>query len=234
MLVQAGTPVQMEPWIHDVQALLYVWYQGQELGDAAASVLMGKFNPSGRLPMTFPRSIQDCPAYSSFPGEKGVSEYSEGIHVGYKWWDLMDIEPLCPLGFGLSYNSFSVSAEALSQTELREGTLIGLPVRVRNTGGLSLAGRETVIAWASLAKPARLIRPIKQICAFAKTKPLLPGEENITTLELDVKSLGVWDNEKGRWVVDAGTTFNILLGTNASNAKPAWVVQIPEEVTWLT
>lgn len=233
VLVQAGTPVQMEPWIHDVQAVLYVWYQGQELGNAAASVLMGKFNPSGRLPMTFPKRIQDCPAYSSFPGEQGVSEYSEGIHVGYRWWDLMDIEPLYPLGFGLSYNSFLISAEAPSRTELREGSPLDLPVRVRKVGGLSLAGRETVMAWASPAEPARLVRPLKQICAFAKTKPLLPGEETVTTLELDVKSLGVWDDERGSWVADAGTTFNILLGTNASNAQPAWVVQVPEEVAWL-
>jgi beta-glucosidase len=87
------------------------------------------------------------------------------------------------------------------------------------------------MAWASPAETGRLVRPIKQIFAFAKAKPLLPGEETIKTLELDIKSLSVWDDERGSWVVDAGRTFNILLGTNASNAQPAWVLQVPGEVT---
>ncbi len=100
VVVQAGTPVQMDPWVDEVQAVLYTWYQGQELGNAAAQVLSGKVNPSGRLPVTFPRHIRDCPAYASFPGEQNETYYSEDLFVGYRWWDLVGTKPQYPIGFG--------------------------------------------------------------------------------------------------------------------------------------
>lgn len=208
--------------------------------------------------MTFPRKISDCPGHSSFPGNDGVSRYLETIHVGYRGFGGID-KPLYPIGFGLSYNTFSISPEApsqtegtyvhdesipppLSQTEVRYAhafTLpLYLPVRVRNTGGLALAGRETLIAWARALGHTGLtvwtapIMPNEWICAFAKTKPLLPGEETITTLTLDPRSLGIWNEEIGSWILHAGL-YEIILRTNASNARHALFVTVPETVTWL-
>ncbi|KAJ4182727.1 hypothetical protein NW755_010224 [Fusarium falciforme] len=233
VVVQAGTPVQMDPWINKVQAVLYTWYQGQELGNAAASVIVGKSNPSGRLPMTFPKRIEDCPAFSSFPGEQGVSEYSEGIFVGYRWWDLTDTQPKFPLGFGLSYNTFEIKPGEISSPVLSRDSVLTLSIHVRNTGGSHLPGRETVIAWGASRAMGRLRRPKKQVCAFGKSPALVPGEQAIVTLQLDAYSLGVYDPKKRTWIIDANTEFDILIGTTALNASPAWVVKVPEEITWV-
>lgn len=178
VLVQAGTPVQLEPWIDDVQAVLYTWYQGQELGNAAAAVVCGKYNPSGRLPVTFPRRIEDCPAFSSFPGENEESYYSEGLYVGYRWWDLLGTKPYFPLGFGLSYNSFEVYPGSISSDLLLEGSTLTLTARVKNTGGSDLPGRQTVIAWFSQRSPTRLKRPVKQMCGFASLPNLCQAKKS--------------------------------------------------------
>lgn len=233
VVIQAGTPVQMDPWINEVSAVLYTWYQGQELGNAAAAVLCGKANPSGRLPITFPRRIEDCPAFSSFPGEQSNVYYSEGLYVGYRWWDLLNIQPQFPIGFGLSYTTFVVStAGPASATTILEGTILSLPVRVRNTGCSNLPGRETVIAWCSQRSPTRLVRPKKQICGFAKSPALSPGEECTVNIQVDTYALGFFDPKSRSWVIDTNTEFDILLGTTALNAAPSWRVIAPEEITW--
>ncbi|KAK1846841.1 glycoside hydrolase family 3 domain protein [Colletotrichum chrysophilum] len=123
VVIQAGTPVKMEPWIHKVDSVLYTWYQGQELGNAAADVICGDSNPSGRLPVTFPRSIEHAPGVAA-PQEPGADTsclYAEGIHAGHRWWDFLGISPLFPLGFGLSYSVFEISEAKLSDQTLKLG-----------------------------------------------------------------------------------------------------------------
>ncbi|GLB05369.1 hypothetical protein AtubIFM57258_000649 [Aspergillus tubingensis] len=234
VVVQAGTPVNMEPWIHDVQAVLYTWYQGQELGNAAAAVICGIVNPSGRLPVTFPRRIEDCPAFSSFPGEANEIEYTEGLFVGYRWWDLLKIEPLFPLGFGLSYNEFVItpgSINTLSLTSLASSLVA--TVHVTNNGGSNVPGRETVIAWFSQCNPTRLKRPRKQICAFAKSRPLLPGQSEEIQLHIDPHAFGMFDPVRHEWVIDAHVELEIMVGTTASNATSVWRVTAANEIVWL-
>ncbi|KAH6989644.1 periplasmic beta-glucosidase precursor [Ilyonectria sp. MPI-CAGE-AT-0026] len=232
VLVQAGTPVQLEPWIDDVQAVLYTWYQGQELGNAAAAVVCGKYNPSGRLPVTFPRRIQDCPAFSSFPGENEESYYSEGLYVGYRWWDLLGTKPYFPLGFGLSYNSFEVYPGSISSDLLLEGSTLTLTARVKNTGGSDLPGRQTVIAWFSQRSPTRLKRPVKQMCGFAKSPESLQGQEVEVQIQVPANAFGMFDPKRKGWIIDAQTDFDILLGTTTANAKAAWSVYVPKDITW--
>lgn len=233
VIVQAGTPVQMDSWISKVQAVLFTWYQGQELGNAAASVIVGKYNPSGRLPITFPKRVEDCPAFSSFPGDQGVSEYSEGVYVGYRWWDLIDTLPMFPLGFGLSYSTFELKAGQISSPILLKNSVLTLSVHVRNTGGSDVAGRETVIAWSSQRAPRRLRRPKKQVCAFGKSPTLASGDQATVNLQLDAYSLGVYDLKKRIRIIDANSEFDILIGTTALNASPAWAVKVPKEITWV-
>ncbi|GME43042.1 Beta-glucosidase [Neofusicoccum parvum] len=233
VVVQAGTPVLMDPWIDNVQAVLYTWYQGQELGNAAADVICGQTNPSGRLPVTFPRKIQDCPAYSSFPGELSESHYSEGLYVGYRWWDLVGTKPHFPIGFGLSYSTFRLKPETISSTTLLQDTVLKLGVQVENTGGSPMPGRETVIIWFSEQSPRRLVRPVKQICGFAKSSPLKPGETELVEVEVEVHALGMFDPKRGNWIIDAGTKLEILVGTNAEDAVAAWQVEVSEEITWI-
>ncbi|KAJ5374231.1 hypothetical protein N7517_006237 [Penicillium concentricum] len=233
VVVQAGTPIRMDSWMDDVQGILYTWYQGQELGNAAAAVLCGRVNPSGRLPVTFPRRLEDCPAFSSFPGEENETYYSEGMFVGYRWWDLLSIEPLFPLGFGLSYNNFEVSPGSISTNSLVEGPPLKLTAHVRNTGGSDIPGRETVIAWFSQCSPRRLTRPKKQICGFAKSGPLSPNEEEEVEIEIDFHAFGMYDTKLGVWVVDAEAEFEILVGTTASNAMPSWQLKATREIKWI-
>ncbi|KAI2979258.1 Fungal specific transcription factor domain family protein [Aspergillus niger] len=235
VLIQAGTPVNMEPWVHEVSAVLYTWYQGQELGNATVDVLFGRVNPSGRLPVTFPLRIEDCPAFSSFPGEENQVQYTEGLFVGYRWWDLLSIKPLFPLGFGLSYNKFTVSPGSISARELinEPSTPLKVTAHVVNTGGSELPGRETVIVWFSPSSPTRLQRPKKQICGFMKSRQLLPGETDEVEIELDFHSFGMFEASRHSWIIDADSEFEILLGTTAANAVPAWKVMVPREITWI-
>ncbi|KGO53540.1 Glycoside hydrolase family 3 [Penicillium expansum] len=231
--VQAGTPVKMDDWMDDVQGVLYTWYQGQELGNAAASVLCGRVNPSGRLPVTFPRRLEDCPAFSSFPGEENETYYSEGLFVGHRWWDLLSIDPLFPLGFGLSYNDFEVAPGSISTNCLVEGPTITLTAHLRNNGGSDIPGRETVIAWFSQCSPRRLTRPKKQICGFAKSRPLLPNQKEEVEIEIDFHAFGMYDTKQGVWVVDAEAEFEVLIGTTALNAVPAWKLKATQEIRWI-
>ncbi|KAH7123493.1 glycoside hydrolase superfamily [Dactylonectria estremocensis] len=234
VVVQAGTPVKLDPWIDSVQGVLYTWYQGQELGNATAEVLVGLFNPCGRLPMTFPRRIEDCPAYASFPGDGVDTYYSEGIFVGYKWWDLVGTAPHFPIGFGLSYNTFSISPVSISSQELKANIPLRMEVLVINISStINLPGRQTVIAWLSQRSPHRIRRPQRQICGFAKSGPVSEGEQHMFKIQTDAYAFGVFDVRSGRWVVDAGTEFDVLIGSSAHDAKVAWQVTVPTEISWI-
>ncbi|KAJ5689680.1 periplasmic beta-glucosidase precursor [Penicillium macrosclerotiorum] len=185
VLVQAGTPVNMEPWMHEVSAILYTWYQGQELGNAAAAVLLGR--------------------------------------------------PLFPLGFGLSYNSFTVSPGSINTHELIKdlSTPLTITAHVTNTGGSKIPGQETVVAWFSQSDSTRLQRPKKQICGFAKSRPLLPSETNDVEIVIDFYAFGMFETKRNIWIIDANAEFEILLGTTAANAVPVWKVRVPREITWI-
>ncbi|CAH0055635.1 unnamed protein product [Clonostachys solani] len=233
VVIQAGTPVEMTKWIDGVQGVLYTWYQGQELGNAAAAILTGSHDVTGRLPVTFPKRLPDCPAYPSFAGEQKTIQYSEGIFVGYRWWDLTGTAPLFPIGYGLSYTKFALTPINISTTTLRRDTQLTLTVRVDNLGGFKGPGRQTVIAWLAPKGTSRLQRPKKQVCAFAKSDSLVYGESAEVRLEIDVYAFGVFDPEKGLWVVDANTQFDILVGTTAVDASPCWAIEAPEEIKWL-
>jgi len=235
VLVQAGTPVQMLPWLDQVDAVLYCWYQGQELGNAAADVLFGDFNPSGRLPITFPRRIEECPAYSNFPGEQGSSYYSEGLHVGYRWWDLLGTQPLLPIGFGLSYSSFEVEGTKLSHGVLpRDGKPLILSATVRNISkNVDLDGRETVIVWFWQTSKSRLTRPRKQICGFVKTPPLGPGEACEVSVNIDEYGLGIWDVERNAWSIDSGSQFEVAISTSRLGLRSTGRFEVEEEVLFV-
>src|SRR5256714_14670568 len=117
------------PWLEQVPAVLECWYGGQEMGSALASVLFGDVNPSGKLPVTFPRSEREMPLSSpeQYPGVNGVAHFSEGLAVGYRGYDQFGLEPLFPFGDGLSYTSFTYS-ELKVGSQTGEGTR-PLPVR---------------------------------------------------------------------------------------------------------
>lgn len=111
------------------------WFGGQEYGNALAALIFGDASPSGKMPSTFPKRLQDTPAYTSYPGENGKVRYGEGLYVGYRWYDARDIEPLVPFGHGLSYCSFDWSdAEAKVVQSGSDDAKVEVTLTITNKG----------------------------------------------------------------------------------------------------
>ena len=135
VVIDAGAPVTM-PWLGQVAAVVDAWYPGQSNGTALASVLFGATDPSGHLPVTFPRSLSQVPASTpaQFPGVGGKVQYSEGIDVGYRWYDAKNLTPLFPFGYGLSYTSFAFSDLRVTRRSWPARARVQVTARVTNTG----------------------------------------------------------------------------------------------------
>lgn len=213
VILNAGAPVSM-PWLEQVAAVVEAYYPGMENGNAVASVLLGKVNPSGKLPVTFPVRIEDSPAYinASYPGCREVN-YGEGIFVGYRYYDKKDVTPLFPFGHGLSYTSFGYSG-LKAPKKVKSGQPLEVSLVVTNTG--KLAGKEVVQLYVSDLKSS-LPRPPKELKGFAKIE-LKPGESGTVTFSLDERSLAFYDPQKKAWVAEAGD-FEVLLGSSSRDIR---------------
>ena len=207
VILNVAGPVEMREWIDDVDAVLCVFFPGMEGGRAAADILFGDINPSGKLPLTFPRRYQDCPSYGNFPGECGEVWYGEGIFVGYRWYDMRDIEPLFPFGFGLSYTTFALADLQLpTEWDKDKGGALQFSVTVRNAGPRS--GSEVVQAYVSQAQ-SHLKKPCQELKAFCKVH-LRPGESVTVPLEVTRDALASFDPELDGWTLETGTyTFHV-------------------------
>jgi beta-glucosidase len=207
VVINTGAPVAM-PWLEKVSGVVQGWYGGLEVGRAIARVLTGKVNPSGKLPMTFPRRIEDTPAFEQIPGASDV-QYGEGIFVGYRWYDARDIEPLFPFGHGLSYTSFEYSDLQHPQV-LRIGEELEVYVTVTNTG--ARPGAEVVQLYLSDLE-CRVACPVRQLKGFAKVY-LEPGRSKRVRFGLEYRDLAYWDTDRGAWRVDPG---NVEIAAAASS-----------------
>jgi beta-glucosidase len=210
VVLNSGYPVLM-PWVGDVRAVLDMWYPGQEGGLATADLLVGAAVPGGKLPVTFPAKESDAPTATSplrYPGVDGQEFYSEGIFVGYRWYDQNRITPLFPFGYGLSYTTFSYRA-----LQVLGGGKEGIP-RVRftltNTG--SRTGTEVAQVYVGRL-PTSLPTPVKQLAGVARVT-LRPGESRTVTVSLDRQSLSYWDSQADRWVTPGGKV-SVLLGSSS-------------------
>ncbi|KAF4463972.1 Beta-glucosidase [Fusarium albosuccineum] len=193
VITQAGNPFAM-PWHSKVKTLVHSWYGGNESGNAVADVLLGKANPSGKLPFTLFDRLQDGPSALSFGNDNGSLYYAEGIFVGYRWFEARGIKVAFPFGHGLSYTTFAISALSVSPTEAL--------VDIENTG--SVSGAEVLrlyvshIATANKTK-SRFLRAKRTLAAFAKVH-LQPGEKRCVALALTKDSTAVWDEQgESRW-----------------------------------
>ena len=209
VVLNVGSPVTM-PWLADVPAVVQLWYPGQEGGNALADVLFGAVNPSGRLPTTFPRRLADNPAYLNYPGENGQVLYGEGLFVGYRYYDKKEIDPLFPFGHGLAYTTFAYDNLRLAV----DGQAVTVQLDVRNSGGR--AGQEVVQVYVQ-DDAARLVRPLKELKAFAKVH-LEPGETQTLRLTLPRQALAFYDPALGDWVTEAGT-FTVLVGHSSADIR---------------
>lgn len=192
VVLMLGSPVEM-PWLDGTRALLAAYLGGQALGGAITRILFGDVNPSGKLAETFPVRLEDTPCYLDFPGEYNECNYSEGIFVGYRWYEKRNIHVNFPFGYGLSYTSFEY--ERIE----RDGDKI--TVTVKNTG--ERAGKETVQLYVGYSSPSEVKRPIKELCAFDKVE-LGVGERKTLEFEIDERWFAYFCVESNDWCTSAG------------------------------
>jgi beta-glucosidase len=213
VVLNTGAPVEM-PWIDKVAAVVQAYYPGMEGGSAIAKVLTGQVNPSGRLTATYPRRLEDTPAYPnlSYPGAREV-RYGEGIFVGYRYYDLAKVEPLFPFGHGLSYTRFYYSNLG-APADVRPGETFEVTVDVTNTG--EAAGKEVVQLYVRDVQ-ASVARPYKELKGFQKVA-LDPGQMKTVRFKLEPRSLSFYDVVRREWAAEPGT-FEILVGASSADIR---------------
>jgi beta-glucosidase len=217
----AGSPIAMDDWIDDVEAVLMCWYGGMEAGHAIANVIFGDVNPSGRLPLTFPKRLEDSPAHSTgdsrnYPGdEKKRVYYDEGIYVGYRWFDKKKIEPLFPFGFGLSYTEFEYGDVSLNRQSLNKpDDAVVVNINVTNTG--ERAGSEVIQVYSNDVESS-IDRPPQELIGFEKVR-LNPGESISTAITIKADDLAFYDVSKHDWRIEPGE-FKLLVGKSSRNIR---------------
>jgi beta-glucosidase len=216
VVLTSGGGVDMVPWIDRVPAVLQAWYPGQEGGTALAEILFGDVNPSGHLPATFERRLQDNPAYANYypaPGTDRV-EYREGIFVGYRGYEQNGVKPLFPFGFGLSYTTFSYANVHVAPVAGTSGPGARWEVSFDVTNSGSRAG--AAVAQVYIGDSASSVpRPPRELKGFAKVM-LRPGETQRVTIPLDVRSLASYDVKGRDWRAEAGT-YDVLVGSSSAD-----------------
>jgi beta-glucosidase len=213
VVLNVGSPLHL-PWLDKAPGVVLVWYTGQEQGNALAEVLFGDANPSGRLPQTWPKRLEDNPAFINYPGENGQVLYGEGLFVGYRYYDKKDVEPQFPFGYGLSYTTFDYRNLSLSAAELGPGETLTVRVDVQNTG--KHPGQEVIQLYVCDVASS-LARPLKELKAFQKVL-LQPGETQTVTLTLDREALAFYDPARQQWIAEAGE-FEAVVGGSARDIR---------------
>lgn len=211
----SGNAVSM-PWVNEVPAIIQCWYLGSEAGNALAAVLAGDVNPSGKLPFTFPKKLEDNSAHATgnFPGSKGEVNYSEGIFVGYRWQEKQNIEPLFCFGHGLSYTTFEYGKITADKKEMTLSDKITFTLNIKNTG--KREGSETVQLYIRDVKSS-LPRPVKELKGFEKVS-LQPGESKVVSFTIDKSALSYFNADKHEWIAEPGD-FEAIAGSSLMDIR---------------
>jgi beta-glucosidase len=219
VVLNTSQPVAM-PWVNRVQAILEMWWPGDEGGWATAKVLLGATNPAGRLPVTWARRLQDYPATDPrFPersaaGVEHKTTYSEGVNVGYRWFDREKIEPLYAFGHGLSYATFAYSALRIAAAA--DGGL-DVSMQIKNTG--KVAGDEVpqVYLGSPSEHPAGVQFAVRSLVAFDRVA-LSAGEAKTVVLHVALRQLQYWSAVKANWII-AGGTRTLSVGASSRDLR---------------
>ncbi|MGH7992887.1 MAG: glycoside hydrolase family 3 C-terminal domain-containing protein, partial [Limisphaerales bacterium] len=201
------------PWANQVAAILMAWYPGQENGNALAQILFGDVNPSAKLPVTIPVSSNQVPTSTTaqWPGVNGHATYSEGLEIGYRWYDTNNVAPLFAFGYGLSYTTFGYSNLTVSAVSPSGQVQIGFDLT--NTGGRT--GAE--VPQLYLGFPAAASEPPKSLKGFQKIF-LSSGQTQRVTFSLDWEDLANWDPVARGWIVTPGT-FQVMVGASSRDIR---------------
>lgn len=199
VILHGGAPVVM-PWYDQIKSVLCLYLGGDRVGEAAANLLTGAVNPSGKLAETWPLRLEDTPSYLNFPGEEGVVRYAEGIYIGYRYYDKRRMPVRAPFGHGLSYTEFAYSDLHFDKTELTESDALTVSCKVKNIG--TVAGKEIVQLYVGVPR-SRVNRAVRELKGFAKLA-LAPGEEKTVSFTLDSRAVAYWETRIGGWFVENG------------------------------
>jgi beta-glucosidase len=216
VVITAGGNVDMTRWIDSVPAVLHAWYPGQEGGTALAQLVFGDYSPSGKLPVSFEKRLEDNPTFHNYypPGSEHHVKYSEGIFLGYRYYDRSQTKPLFPFGYGLSYTTFAYSNLSVSPATGNLNKPVSVSFDITNTGhrpGAEVA--ELYIGDAHASVP----RPVKELKAFSKIM-LQPNETRHVTLALKRRDFSFYDIQKKDWSAEPGE-FTILVGGSSDNIQ---------------
>jgi beta-glucosidase len=198
------------PWHSKAKAILHAWYGGNEGGNGIADVVFGQVNPSGKLPLTFPKRLKDNPTYLNYRSESGRVLYGEDIYVGYRYYEQVEVPPLFAFGHGLSYTTFLLEDLEL-QTQAQQEH-ISVHCTLINTG--SCVGAEVIHVYIAPVSPP-IKRPIKELKAFTK-RFLQPAQSFNVETPIDIlRDTSFWEEKNGKWCSSAGE-YNVVVGTSSS------------------
>jgi beta-glucosidase len=224
VILYSGNAIEM-PWLAQVPAVVEAWQLGSESGNALANVISGDVNPSGKLPCSWAKKLEDCAAHSfgvnSYPGDGKNQEYMEDILVGYRWFDTKKITPLFPFGYGLSYTTFVYGKISADKKQYSENETIKLSFTLKNTGKVD--GAEAAQVYVSQTK-ASVARPAKELKAFKKVF-LKAGEIQTVEMEVKVKDMAFFNDKTHSWEVEAGE-FELCNAASAGDVKSKVSIQV--------
>ncbi|WP_409446987.1 glycoside hydrolase family 3 C-terminal domain-containing protein [Mariniflexile rhizosphaerae] len=211
----AGAPFDILDISQKSSSLIWSWFNGSEGGNALADVILGNVNPSGKLPWTMPKKLEDSPAHAtnSFPGDESVV-YTEGILVGYRWFDTKNVEPLYPFGYGMSYTTFEFSHLKTDKETYNADAIIEVTFNIKNTG--KVAGKE--VAQLYISDPESYVEKAAQELKGFEKVFLKSGSSKTVTMQLPAKELAYYNEVKKQWLVEPGT-YKIKIGNSSRNIK---------------
>ncbi len=208
VVVNSGGVVGTADWVGGVAALVQAWYPGQEGGRALAEVLTGTINPSGKLPISYEKRLEDSPSFGNYPGSNGKVTYAEGIYVGYRWFDSKGVAPLFPFGYGLSYTSFHYAKLSVDPTPDGKWSIT---FEVTNNGTRN--GDEISEVYVSPPAPSRVPRAVRELKGFSR-ESLVTDETRTITIVLDRSAFSYFDESKGDWEIEPGT-YTVAVGSSS-------------------
>jgi beta-glucosidase len=211
----AGSAVEM-PWVEQANAIVWGWYGGMEAGHAFADILTGNVNPSGKMPITLPARLEDTAPIALNDYNAKESLYTEGVFIGYRWFEQQKIKPTFVFGHGLSYTNFDLTDIALSAVNITADQGITVTAMVKNTG--DVAGAEVVQLYLHDIESS-VERPAKELKGFAKVY-LAPGESKQISISLNKRDLSFWDITANNWKAESGN-FEVMLGSSLSDIRLA-------------
>ena len=223
VVLHNGSPVEL-PFADKVQAILEMYLGGQAVGGATVDLLFGAASPSGKLAETFPLRLEDNPSYLSFPGDGDEVVYSEGLYVGYRWYDARRMPVRYPFGYGLSYTTFEYANLRVKNAKPALDEAVEVSVDVTNTG--KRAGKEIVQLYVASAHKG-ISRPEQELKGFEKIA-LAPGETKTVIFRLERRAFSYWSTAKHDWYAE-GSAYEIRVGASSRDIRCRAAVELAAE-----